>query len=385
MSEPFGLHERRAFWLARGASSEQADELVAYAASPVQTGALPQRALPLPDAACVQAWERYAQEAASAGVFETLRRNLVQLRFPIEAGLSGSPAYQAATRRGVLPEDSEARLPLRRPDSLRVFLHPTPAGRIPVLVAEQRDDFEDLVRALTRRNEPEPVPASMGACTIAGYNNWGRVGELRAAWQALSPDGSEDDWNETFRGLIPQKDLYQDRFMLLSTGPYSATPASVPGLDEAVWREASLRLRLEHECTHYFMRQVCGAMRKSLLDELVADYMGLVHALGAFRLDCFLHFMGLEAYPPYREGGRLQNYRGQPPLSDGAFALLPAVVAEAAQHLATLDPLRATPAPTPVEKARTIVALTRVGLEGLASSHAAPLLEQALVDAATAY
>jgi hypothetical protein len=375
------VEERRAFWLARGADEGQADELLAYASNPVQSGPWPRYERPANDAPCVQAWDGYAQAAGQQGVFETLRQNLIQLRFPIRAGISEDPTYQMATRRGWLPDDTEARLALRHPERLRLFVHDTAAGRIPVLVADDRADFEDLVRALTKRNEPAPVPSSMGACTIAGYNNWGRVAALRATWQARTPAGTEDDWNETFRGLMPQKELYQDRFMLLSTGPYSATPASVPGLADQAWREASLRLRLEHECTHYFMRQVCGAMRKSLLDELVADYMGLVHALGGFRLDCFLHFMGLEAFPPYREGGRLQNYRGQPPLSDGAFALLPAVLLEAARQLARLDPLRGQPEPSAASKARVVIALTRVGLEGLAGAQAAQWLGQTLAEA----
>ena len=51
-----------------------------------------------------------------------------------------------------------------------------------------------------------------------------------------------------------------------------------------------------------------GVMRRHVFDELLADYAGIVAALGCFRADWFLRFMGLEAYPLYRDGGRLQNY-----------------------------------------------------------------------------
>lgn len=46
-----------------------------------------------------------------------------------------------------------------------------------------------------------------------------------------------------------------------------------------------------------------------MLDELIADYAGIVAAWGRYRADWFLRFVGLEDYPRYREGGRLQNYR----------------------------------------------------------------------------
>jgi hypothetical protein len=50
-------------------------------------------------------------------------------------------------------------------------------------------------------------------------------------------------------------------------------------------------------------------MNNALKDELIADTMGIVEAFGEYRRDLFLQFMGLENYPDYRWGGRLQNYR----------------------------------------------------------------------------
>ncbi len=375
---------RQATWRAHGASQAEAAELLAYAHSPLHETALARQPLPLPEPACVAAWERYVDEASREGAESVLRRALVQLRFPIASGTSQDAAYQAATRRGQLPLEPGPGVVFARPEGLRLDLHPTPAGRVPVVIAHERADFEALVQAVTRRNEPEAVPASMGACTIAGYNNWERVARLRRAFEAEHPeDWDGAGWAAAFRDLIPIKDRYQDRFMLLSSGPYSATPAAALGLADDEWRAASVRLRLEHECTHYFMRQAFGAMRKSLLDELVADYMGLVEALGAFRLDAFLLFMGLESHPDYRAGGRLQNYCGE--LSPGALVVLRDVVVRAAENLARLDPSRGRAPFDVVDKARVIAALTRVGLEGLASADAATHLTTASAEASAAF
>src|SRR5262249_55778332 len=101
----------------------------------------------------------------------------------------------------------------------------------------------------------------------------------------------------------------------------------------AQWSALSGAIRLGHECTHYLTERAFGSAHNNLRDELLADYAGLVQATGGFRADWFLRFMGLEAFPRYREAGRLQNYRGRPPLSDGAFRVLQALLQDAAGHL----------------------------------------------------
>jgi hypothetical protein len=245
------------------------------------------------------------------------------------------------------------------------------------VVAEARADFDTLVQALTRYNEPWPVPASMGACIVTGYNNWGRILELRRRWQGIDPDRrSPATWPARLRELAEQPQLYQDRFILLSSGPYSGVPAAALGLDEATWKRQSLTIRLEHECTHYFTSQVLGAMNNALADELIADYMGIVATGAGYRADWFLRFMGLEAFPRYREGGRMDIYRGEPRLSDGAFTVLQHAVRQAAHNLQRIDELRAAlPGPALDDdgqgKARVILALARLGLEGLAAPGAA--------------
>ncbi|HEY7406530.1 MAG TPA: hypothetical protein VIB39_23580 [Candidatus Angelobacter sp.] len=289
---------------------------------------------PLPDELFVTAWDNYAREVQEAGSIVVLAKYLVQLQFPIQAGVSESPAYVASTRQGALPTDLNKPLQWRDPERCRVVIHSTAAGRIPLLIAGHREDFVSLVRALTRRNEPAPIPESMGACMVAGYNNWHRIGLLRQQFEASSPDVS---WVEDFQRIKTKPELYQDRFIILSSGPYSGVKAADLDLDEEIWRSYSLAIRREHECAHYYARRVFSSMRNNLLDELIADYFGISAAVGAFRADWLLRFMGLESFPSYREGGRLQNYRGKPPLSDDSFLILQRLVRDAALHLQSFD------------------------------------------------
>ena len=363
---------------ALGASPAEIDELLAYNENVFDLGLLTSEVrFPLPDEPFVAFWEAVEREARTRGAFAVLQERLPQLRFPIRAGISETEPYRAATRRGIpvetLPEATG--LPIARPEAIEVVIHPSPAGRIPLLIARSRPEFVALIRALTKKNEPEPVPDAQGALMVSGYNNWSRVGELRRRWEALDPAGRETaTWGEELQRT--PRELYQDRFILLSDGPYSAVPAADLGLDETEWREMSLVIRREHECAHYLTRRLFGSMRNNLLDELIADYAGLVAATGGFRADWFLRFVGLEEFPRYRPGGRLDLYRGKPPLSDGAFRVLQSLVKSAAWNL---ERFRA-----PREMALTIAALASLRLEDLASEDAEELLKRAAIAAAAA-
>ena len=373
---------RRRILAGCGASDAAADELLAYAESGFAPDALAaDREIPLDDEPFVDAWERYAARARSVGAVAALREGLVQLRFPVVEGMSERAEYQAATRRGALPEEG-AFEPAQFDDEagIRIVLHETPAGRLPVVTARARADFERLIHALTRRNEPQPLPASMGACIVAGYNDWGRIAARREAWAARCARAGEagDDvaWQAELREVLAQRELYQDRFVILSTGPYSGTPASDLGLQHDEWVALSHVIRLEHECAHYFTRRAFGSMKNSLLDELIADYTGIVAARGRFEPEWLVRFMGVEG-DDFRPAGRLRNYRGTPPLSDEAFVVLQELVRRAAQTLDGLDVLlRGGEAPrtmprTPGEVARAITAIAATGLEHLAVPGAA--------------
>lgn len=320
--------------LALGASGTVLDELLAYTANPFDTTGQTDPSVPFPDAPHLEAWDEYAEEAARDGVLAMLARRLVQFRFPIDAGISATDAYKAATRRGEWPESVEPGITFDDPDGVELVLHQTPAGRVPVIACRTRADFVRLVQVCSCRNEPDDVPASMGACIVNGLNNWDRVARVRRRLEAER--GAPFDaggWTDAFRAVIPQKALYQDRLILLSSEPYSAVPAADLGLDDAEWRRQSVAIRREHECTHYFTLVAFGAMRNNLLDELMADAAGLAAVSGRYDAATALRFLGLEHYPVYRQGGRFENYLGEPPLSAAATALMQGIVVRAAQHL----------------------------------------------------
>jgi hypothetical protein len=319
-----------------GAEPALIDELLAYGEQSCRRPAdAPPPAFPLPDDPQVETWLQYEREARGAGAIEALRRHLVQLRFPVRAGISEDDAYRQATRRGVFEASDGFEPPaFRAPDRVQLTIVPTMSGRLPIIVAGDRRDFETLVQALTARNEPEAVPASMGACLVKGLNNWSRIAEYRRRWESDHPD---EDWSEEFKRLIPRKELYQDRFIILSTGAYSAMPAAAAGLDDAAWLDRSLVIRREHELTHYFVYRVFGVMRSHAFDEIVADFIGLSRAFGEYRDDLALRFLGLESFPAYRAGGRLENYRSDPPLSDDALAVVRALAHRSVRGLRTLS------------------------------------------------
>jgi hypothetical protein len=354
-----------------GASPGEVGELLQYNDNPFDLSALgPATALPLPDEPFVSLWEGWAEEARKRGAFAVLREHLPQLRFPVQAGISQTEDYKAATRRGVPPEDlpGATGLTLARPDLVELVLHPSPAGRIPIFIVRGREEFATLLRALARKGEPDPVPDSQGALMVSGYNNWERIRELRRGWEDLDPVRRETaTWSEEFARITPRKDLYQDRFILLSNGPYSAVPAADLGLEEDEWREISLAIRRDHECAHYFTRRLFGAMRNNALDELIADYAGLVGALGRYRADWFLRFLGLEDPSRYREGARLEIYRGDPPLSEGAFRVLQRLLRAAAENVEHFD-AGLPPGPRSLRhRALSLAALASHRLEDLAA------------------
>jgi|SRR5829696_341710 len=354
-----------------GTTASEIKELLAYNRNVFDRSVEETPALPLPAEPHVAAWERYAREAAEGGALAALRRRLVQLQFPIREGISRTDAYRVATLRG------RRRRRWTKPSGW-ISRAPRSYGSVSILAPGGRADFVALVRALSMKNEPARVPESMGACMVAGLNNWDRIREYRRRWEAEGGDRSGTAWRREFKRLVPRKELYQDRFLILSDGPYSNVTAGEIGLSDTQWRTQSTMIRLEHECTHYFTLRVFGSMRNNLLDELIADYMGITAAAGRYRSDWFLRFMGLESFPAYREGSRLQNYRGRPPLSEGAFGTLRALVRDIAENLQRVgDGLGFLPG-SQEERAGMLLALCGFRLEDLAAPDAPGVLSEAI-------
>lgn len=364
-----------------GAEGDVAKELLLYNENRFDQAVIDVAQCPLPDESFVAIWRRYAKEIEEAGTITPLRKYLVQLQFPIQAAISKSAEYIAATRRGLDTSRMQMAvgLSLRNPRQCRLLIHPTAAGSLPMLTVRERDDFVALVRALAHRNEPHPVPDSMGACMIAGYNNWHRISVLRERF--LASASRIEPWLNEFQKIKVHRDAYQDHFVILSTGPYSAVKASDIGLDDEEWLNISSAIRREHESTHYFTQRVFSSMRTNLLDELIADYIGITVAAGKFRASWLLRFFGLESFPRCRKGGRLDNYRGARPLSDAAFAVLQQLLVAASANLEDFDRYRTSDSKCPQVQAALTLMLTGLTIEEMAAPHAREIMDAAFVRA----
>jgi hypothetical protein len=365
------------------AATQELDDLRRYVAERFDPSSLPTALrFPLPDEPFVACWREWADEASRrGGIFAVLRAHLPQLAFPIREGVSETDDYRAATRRGANPAGLETAtgLSLRAPDALELEIHPSPAGRVPVLVTPVREDFVTLVRALAKRGEPAPIPDSQGAAMVGGFNNWARIGKLRRRWESLDARCRQTDtWQEELARIARSPELFRDRFILLWDGPYSGVPGDELGVDPERWRRLSLRIRRDHECVHYLTVRLFGRMRNHAFDELLADYSGMVAAIGRFRADWFLRFMGIESSGRIRPGGRLWIYRGDPPLADRALQGLGALLRGAAGNLERLDASWLGEDRSLEARSRALAALALLRLDELAGPAAEDLLAESL-------
>ena len=168
------------------------------------------------------------------------------------------------------------------------------------------------------------MPDSQGALMVAGYNNWGRMRELRRAWEAQRrrPRGRPPPGARSSRASSRTASSTRTASSCSPTAPTAPCRRPTWAWARRSGGRSRWRIRRDHECAHYFTRRLFGSMRNNLLDELIADYAGISAAAGRFRAAWFLRFLGLEPAGHDRPGGRLDIYRGDPPLSDGAFAVL---------------------------------------------------------------
>lgn len=348
-----------------GATGAAADTLLRYNDRPSSRGALRPTTLPLDDEDHLRAWRLYAEDARSGGAIASLRRRFFQLQFPIEEGISQSTTYREAVLRGMPPDEPAAGLPLERPDLVDLVIHPTIGGAVPIIVAGTRADFVTLLRAFASRNEPRPVPDSMGASMISGLNNWDRIGRHRHGLEArLGRALGDEEWTAAFQELRAKPAVYRDRFILLGRGAYGGTPASEAGLPENEWLQASHSIRMNHEATHYVVARVLGEAASNVHDELVADLVGLWATFGRYDLPLALRILGLSALAPHPR--RIHTYLGKPPIEGAAQDAVEELLRRAASNLGLY--LARCPPPDAVELGRLAIAITSLRLEVLAST-----------------
>lgn len=282
-------------------------------------------------------WFKYILESNNKGVLHTLKKCFVQFNFPIKKNSSQTEYYKRATLRGEnLSQIPEAiGINLKEPQKLQLKLHQGTVGHIPVLIVPNRSDFIAIIQALCYKNEPVEISDSMGAAMIKGINNWTKIQTLK---DDFITNNSAQNWNYHFKNsVIPDKDLYQDKIIVLSAIPYSGVSSCSIGIDENEWKNVSLKIRLEHEYAHYFTLRKFGVMANNIHDEFIADYAGICAGYGRFNLEWFLKFMGLENYPEYRIGARLENYLGRPKLSNAAFDTLKEIIFKVTHNIYEFD------------------------------------------------
>ncbi|WP_344930719.1 DUF7005 family protein [Aquimarina addita] len=285
----------------------------------------------------IEAWNQYVDESKTIGVYETLKKYLVPFQFPIQKDISATDAYRDAMLRGVSTQKMESAtgLQLEKPPAMQLKIYQSIAGKIPVLIIPDDTDFCAIIQAFFHKNEPIDTPESMGAALINGINNWDRIHSLKMQWQAVNPFGN---WSEEFKKqIMPYPALYKDKIIVLSTKPYSNVSANSLGIAHNDWIDYSLQIRLAHECAHLFTLKQYGHMTTNMHDELIADYAGITKVLGRFNKKWFLCFMGLEDYPFYRKGGRLENYLGDKEMSTEAFDILKMLINNVADTLSKFD------------------------------------------------
>ncbi|GGF05507.1 DUF7005 family protein [Flavobacterium limi] len=319
----------------------------------------------------IEFWDNYSKNNTSGNVFDLLKKCYPQLNFPIETGIDKSELYKEFVFKGKIDLASlPSCLELTNSKSIKFENIICSAGRIPVLTISNEKDFVKIIQSLLHKNNPVEIPQSMGAVLINGINNWERIKILKSQWLAKNPFGN---WNQEFSNVILNKPLYKDRLIILSTKPYSNVSAKQLGLDEDIWISNSVSIRLEHELTHLYTLKRYGHASNNLHDELIADYIGIVKTIGYYDKWWMQNFMGLEEYPKYRRGARLENYVQENRLSQEDFKQLIKIVKNAIETIAIFDEKIGKLASSKDESCR-IEALCETGLTILVSQKGGDIL-----------
>ncbi|QNS41679.1 hypothetical protein H0S70_01410 [Chryseobacterium manosquense] len=267
---------------------------------------------------------------------EFLKLCFPQLCFKIEKGIDDSQLYRDATLKGKFEDVKGEKncLKLNDKDNIQLYLYKSFAGNIPIIVIPDECDFVKITQALLHRNSPKEIPMSMGACLINGINNWKKIKFLKNKWQNKSI--SSHTWSQEFKQyILPNPSLYKDKLILLSEKKYSGVESIAVDLAAKDWLDISFKIRLEHECTHLFTLNHFGIASNNLHDELIADYVGITKAIGSFNKEWMLLFLGLEQFPNYRKGARLENYIENLNFED--FSNLKNIIKNAVENISLFD------------------------------------------------
>ncbi|MFZ4931645.1 DUF7005 family protein [Chryseobacterium sp. Mn2064] len=282
----------------------------------------------------IRFWEDYLLSSGKNG-FQILQDFYPQLYFPVQTEINKTEHYINAVLKGKDSyETLQENIQLNDKECVTIKVYDSVAGAIPVISINDCEDFSTFVQCFLHKNNPVPVPQSMGAFLANGINNWARIHDLKEKWTRNNPFGN---WNTEFsQNILPHPEMYKDKIIVLSAKPYSNVPADKLGLSGAEWRAYSYTIRLEHECTHLYTLKKYGKASNNLHDELIADYIGICKAFGKYNKEWMLAFMGLEDYPQYRKGARLENYLNNQ-VSEENFQDITHIIRSAIETIAHFD------------------------------------------------
>ena len=321
----------------------------------------------------IEYWEDLAKKITEDKLlFNELKKCYPQLNFPIELGIEEKQEYKDVVLKG---KTENIKLPsvlrLNDPKNITLKIGESIAGKIPILTVPDQEDFIKILQCLLYKNNPKPVPQSMGAVLINGLNNWQKIASLKSDWLASH---TLDKWSKEFYlNVLPSYSLYKDKLIIISTKPYSNVSAKQLGLNESLWLSYSLSIREKHECTHLYTLKKFGIASNNLHDELIADYIGIVKTIGKYNKSWMFMFMGLENYPKYRQGARLENYVSDDKLSKDDFIKLVEIVKMAIENISIFDE-SAGELQSNIDQMFRIDALCETSLEELSSTNGASLL-----------
>lgn len=218
----------------------------------------------------------------------------------------------------------DQRIKLKNPEDVTLEIYKSIAGNIPIFYAKNPDDFEELVIKIIHKGKEVPNLKSTGASFAHGKNI---------------------------------------RFIILSNKPYSNIDASELGLDDKTWKDYSMIIRREHECTHYFTKRFLGSSRNNIHDELIADFAGIVSACGSYQPKWFLRGMGIDEFPNKQPVRRFPVYTQG--LSDEALDALKYITIKAAQNVKKWSELKETKKLSLVDKILFLTSQSLLDLNNL--------------------
>lgn len=215
-----------------------------------------------------------------------LKKRFPQLMLPIKSEISKSDLYKKVVYEGQQVPSDKVDFMYTLSDKDKLSEEHFTCGDITILFLNERKDFIRVVQKIAYRCEPITIPKSMGAITINGLNNWEKVKKHKN---------------------ITDNNTYKDSLVILSKGFYSGLDASFTPYTQSEWMNISLFIRKYHELTHYLCRKKYVLLKNELLDEIFADCMGIIMAIGRYDDFLAMQFLGIEK-ETYKYGMRLENY-----------------------------------------------------------------------------